>query len=433
MIKHLLLNTEKDVKWLNKYDNGGKKKFLEPNDKKLPSGRIHPFYYQPSSELAQSIGGEEGEPAYLIPTFKYGHPLDNPLEEYKRTGEHLGGPFKTWQEADEWDKTIRHPYVEKNEALPSPLKRWGKDYQNGGEMRYYQHGLDFKPKMISQNGSVIAKNDATYASPYIDPNRVQDIRQELDDKYFDYNNYLSQANKYLSRPTFSNSVLKPKDIADASHEYYQKTGFKMPLSFLLTQAQQETKLGTQLKSKNNIFNIGNTTEGKTKDFDSPKESIDAYLELIHKDYLNQGDRSLDDLLKPKSFVNSQGHRYAKDPKYEKKLTNQMQFVNNFLQQKKDGGAIIKDNLGYWNPDNWGKPVEIDSPNITMRNVPFDIEAVSNSGERKILKANSKGHVFKGTKVTEYPIGRYGINELHQLQDFTNKPSTKNWLNKYTNG
>ena len=263
-------------KWLDKYDDGGKKKFLEPNDKKLPSGRIHPFYYQPSSELAQSIGGEEGEPAYLIPTFKYGHPLDNPLEEYRRTGEHLGGPFKTWQEADEWDKTIRHPYVEKNEALPSPLKRWGKDYenggflgttnkgrnyspawggqfQNGGEMRYYQNGLDFKPKTISRNGSV-----------------------------------------------------------------------------------------------------------------------------------------------------------------------------------------VKDNLGYWNPMNQGKVVEIDSPNITMRNVNQSLIGISDEGDTKLLQPNNDYH-FKGKKVREYPIAqkggkypstKYGINEVHQLQDFTNKPSTKNWLNKY---
>jgi len=244
------------AKWLDKYDNGGKKNFLEPNDKKLPSGRIHPFYYQPSSELAQSIGGEEGEPAYLIPTFKYGQPLSNPLEEYKRTGEHLGGPFKTWQEADEWDKNIRHPYVEKNEALPSPLKRWGKDYENGGEMRYYQNGLDFKPKTISKNGS-----------------------------------------------------------------------------------------------------------------------------------------------------------------------------------------IIKDDFGYWNPENWGKPVEIDSPNITMQGVDRELLGVSDEGDIQLLKPG-KNYKFKGKKVTEYPIAqkggkypstKYGINEVHQLQDFTNKPSNKNWLNKYTNG
>jgi hypothetical protein len=75
------------------FQEGGKLHFLEPNDKKLPSGRWPAFNYQQSSELAQSIGGENGEPAYLIPTFKYGAPLANPIEEWKKTGDHLGGPF----------------------------------------------------------------------------------------------------------------------------------------------------------------------------------------------------------------------------------------------------------------------------------------------------------------------------------------------------
>ena len=89
--------------------------FLEPNDKKLPKG-IGP-YLSNSSELATSIGGENGEPAYLIPSMKYGRPLDNPYLEFLRTGDHLGGPFKTWQEADEWGKNVRHPYVEKGESI----------------------------------------------------------------------------------------------------------------------------------------------------------------------------------------------------------------------------------------------------------------------------------------------------------------------------
>ena len=34
-----------------------------------------------------------------------------------------------------------------------------KEMQNGGEMRYYQEGLDFKPKSISKNGSNVIKDD----------------------------------------------------------------------------------------------------------------------------------------------------------------------------------------------------------------------------------------------------------------------------------
>jgi len=75
-----------------------KKRFLQPNSPKLPSGTKVPYREGSNSELSMSIGGEQGEPAYLIPTFKYGVPLKDPRGEYRKTGEHLGGPFKTWQD-----------------------------------------------------------------------------------------------------------------------------------------------------------------------------------------------------------------------------------------------------------------------------------------------------------------------------------------------
>jgi hypothetical protein len=113
--------------------------FLDTNSPKLPSSYVIP-YRTPSSELASSVGGEDGEPAFLIPTFKYGHPLEDPDAEFRKTGEHLGGPFKTWQEADTWDREIRHPYVEKGQSIPTPLRRWGKDFAMGGKLSTAQTG-----------------------------------------------------------------------------------------------------------------------------------------------------------------------------------------------------------------------------------------------------------------------------------------------------
>jgi len=164
------------------FQNGGLT-FLQPTSDKLPEGYRIP-YSDPSSERAMSIGGENGEPAYLIPSFKYGKELYTPIEEFKRTGEHLGGPFKTWQEAEEWENTVRHPAVENRETIMFPQEKFqtggsmpgavGFSYarigapskgphrnqtdvtdasaQNGLEMRYYQNGLDWKPKSIGQEG-----------------------------------------------------------------------------------------------------------------------------------------------------------------------------------------------------------------------------------------------------------------------------------------
>jgi len=79
------------------------------------------------------------------------------------------------------------------------------------------------------------------------------------------------------------------------------------------------------------------------------------------------------------------------------------------QQKKQGG-IIKDNNGYWNPDNWGEPVEIGSNNITMQGVNEPLLGVSDEGDTQMMYPG-EDYKFKGKKVTEYPV-------------------KKNWLEKY---
>ena len=177
--------------WGGAFENGGSLNFLQPTSSKLPSTQIIPYRNRFSSEIAQSIGGEDGEPAYLIPSFKYGKPLENPIEEFKQSKDILGGPFKTWQEADKWENTVRHPYVAKGEDIPTPLKTWGEGFAMGGnipgavgfnyartgdipsngkhakktkasalngtEMKFYQEGNDFIPKSISRDGSEIKK------------------------------------------------------------------------------------------------------------------------------------------------------------------------------------------------------------------------------------------------------------------------------------
>jgi hypothetical protein len=86
-----------------------------------------------------------------------------------------------------------------------------------------------------------------------------------------------------------------------------------------------------------------------------------------------------------------------------------------VKQNKQGG-VVKDNMGYWNPDNWGKVVEIDSPNITMRDVYEPLEGISKqTGERKVMLPG-KDYTFANTKqVIEKPL---------------NKKSTGGWLDKY---
>ena len=55
-------------------------------------------------------------------------------------------------------------YEQYNELMPVTVKS-KKKMQNGGEMRFYQEGLDFKPKSISKNGSVIKDDRGQWAYP----------------------------------------------------------------------------------------------------------------------------------------------------------------------------------------------------------------------------------------------------------------------------
>jgi hypothetical protein len=105
------------------------------------------------------------------------------------------------------------------------------------------------------------------------------------------------------------------------------------------------------------------------------------------------------------------------------------------------GSVVKDNMGYWNPDNWGRIVEIDSPNITMKGVNQDLIGISDEGDVQYMEPG-KDYKFKGKKVKEYPVAKNGVNQqdektaqhLDQLTNFTNynKPKAKSggWLDKY---
>lgn len=183
--------------WGGQFQMGGVlgKRFLQPNDSKLPKGwNSKEKGY--STEYSTTIG-KDGE-YYLVPGFKQGKLVSDPEREFNKTGELLGGPFKTIQSAQDFADR-RHKYVEQGKPVPSPLKTYdefamggsmpgavgfmyartqnpapsnGKyakktkaSAQNGQEMKFYQEGLDFKPKTISKNGSVIKDDRGQLAYP----------------------------------------------------------------------------------------------------------------------------------------------------------------------------------------------------------------------------------------------------------------------------
>jgi hypothetical protein len=175
--------------WGGQFKDGGPvKRFMQPTETFKNLG-YNPIEHEMSTEYSTSIGGP-GE-VYLVPGYRQGKILQDPEGVFNAYGEHLGGPFKTVKAAEDFGK-LRHKYVEKNQNIPAPIKT--RDYamggsmpgsvgfmyartndpapskgkyakktmasaENGTEMKFYQEGLDFKPKSISRDGSQLKKLD----------------------------------------------------------------------------------------------------------------------------------------------------------------------------------------------------------------------------------------------------------------------------------
>jgi hypothetical protein len=183
-----------------------------------------------------------------------------------------------------------------------------------------------------------------------------------------YNDFYEKSQKYLSRGIFNGTSLTPSDIANAAEKFYNETGYKYPIELLLSQGQLETKLGKELKSKNNFFNVGNTDEGDTRNYATPQDSVYDYINLMYKDYLQSGKKDYKDLLN-KGFVNYQGNRYASNPNYENEVLNQSQFINRFINKKKTGGYAI---------ENYGEEIPMFGPGGQNQPTASDSLAVMNN-------------------------------------------------------
>jgi len=121
------------------------------------------------------------------------------------------------------------------------------------------------------------------------------------------------------------------------------------------------------------------------------------------------ENELNNLIKLGEYHEKNINPYIKSPVEEfyldtKHFNNQLNPKDLIINQKKKNGGIIKDDDGYWNPNNWGKKVEIDSNNITMEGVYEPLLGISKqTGEQKLM-IPGKNYKFANTKqVIESPI------------------------------
>ena len=110
----------------------------------------------------------------------------------------------------------------------------------------------------------------------------------------------------------------PEHVVYLCHKY----DFDLPL--LIAQARNESAFGTTKRAKkcNTMFSLGQYDNGKNMcTFDTFDEGTEAYIRTVKKYYLLDGEKTVDELLKDKCYVDYKGDRYASNRHYERELRN----------------------------------------------------------------------------------------------------------------
>lgn len=118
---------------------------------------------------------------------------------------------------------------------------------------------------------------------------------------------------------WSSTQLSPESLVTACEQN------DFDLAFTMAVANMESCFGCTPRSKkeNSVFSVGAYDDGRDMcSYSNQNESIVPFINLIKNDYLC-GEKTLNDLLMPNSFVNMNGHRYAKGPKYESQIKSIM--------------------------------------------------------------------------------------------------------------
>lgn len=183
----------------------------------------------------------------------------------------------------------------------------------------YKHallvGVSAAAIIASVNALNINKNDKTKLIDLVNT-ELSDMQDST------FQQKVNAVNDYM-RIAATNQGFNPDTIKLSAEEMVKackETGFDLPL--LMAQAHLESCFGLTKRAQktNSVFSVGCYDNGSNKStYESQDACIRPYIQLLQNNYLQQGKKTLDDILKPNSFVNHQGNRYASDAKYEGKL------------------------------------------------------------------------------------------------------------------
>jgi hypothetical protein len=322
--------------------------------------------------------------------------------------------------------------------------------QNGKEMSFYQQGLDFQPKTISKNGGWLDKYEVPQAQPGTrmasdntrapitikddtNPETVKSTKsvKAKDNRHWQsdskakerINNPNTDFAKNITLDTFIDQIPYSAPIlaANAFNKGLPFTALselvKQPMKVtgdFVMNAIQENPSGYDIKTIEEkivpfVRLAANATFGNPIISQIGKQVITSGETPNSKWYNRQF--NLPTLFEAAKSYNVDDNTFTKfiEDNWESSGKNYkkiLELANNKFNKKKKGGKIKKDDMGYWNPDNWGKPVEIGSNVITMDGVYEPLIGVSDTGDVQYMEPG-EDYVFDGDSVTEYPVSKNG--------------------------
>ena len=381
--------------------------------------------------------------------------------------------------------------LKNDKAMAAYMKSRG--FQNGGEMKFYQEGLDWKPRNISRDGSEIPQaqmgtmvtpldfskplgtlegvsdvisapaRTATYllTGKYQDPSQALGIKNPWGalaaDMVLDPVNLIGvgvagkvgKAAKAAVKASKESGVLSKAHKLNPKAYHYNlpkdvmwrglgKEGMEDAVESGLFRAKQNVIPEYYPGSKLQINKSFGENPYFTPKFNTAATYGDNFIAEVPRDVANWRNRygrgKTWSQVADRPIPIDQGRILQKDwLKGYKEVPKP--------KKKEDGGDIKKDDNGYWNPENWGEPVEIGSNEITMQGVYEPLLGISDTGDTQMMYPG-EDYTFDGESVTEYPVAKGGISvnnadaqpikKLDQSLNFTNynKPTKGGWLDKY---
>lgn len=358
---------------------------------------------------------------------------------------------------------------------------WGGQFQTGGIVTNEWEGEDVSKNLLPHNQ--IKTSEINYLKDWLNSpmankianqrnnkNAKQNINarlERLSDKNLNIKTVeeiKDKGNSFDKRRLkgFENPNLQGRSYTSPGHSYGDIiTRSSVPKNVFVHEGSHVSTGGNTLLPENDITDILSRVKDDSGTYYSNPTEVQARLNVFRKELKESG--IVDPFKTPvtkqqlKTFLNKYKSPTDKSNKplletNSAELINTVKseddvlwMLNNIVNNQNNElipiaqNGVIKDNNGYWNPNNWGKVVEIDSNDITMKGVNQPLLGISDEGDVQYMEPN-KDYKFKGKKVREFPIAKNGINnldenslqQLDQLTNFTNynKLSNGGWLDKF---